>query len=115
MGPTTGQLAYHLRDKAPVAQLTERIRYLHLPGIDAPTLGCPALYVELERRSAPALLQERFRSIERADPERYKHFLQESQAAAERRYAVYQQLAGVTVPVIPTPEEQPAAADGMEK
>ena len=62
---TTGQFAYHLKDKAPVAQLTERIRYIHLPGIDAATLGCPALYVELERRSAPAQLQERFRSVER--------------------------------------------------
>jgi 4-amino-4-deoxy-L-arabinose transferase-like glycosyltransferase len=62
---TTGQLAYHLKDKAPVAQLTERIRYIHLPGIDAATLGCPALYVELERRSAPALPQERFRSVKR--------------------------------------------------
>ncbi|HJS74243.1 MAG TPA: pyruvate:ferredoxin (flavodoxin) oxidoreductase, partial [Vicinamibacteria bacterium] len=43
--------------------------------------------------------ESRFRSIERADPARYKHFLEESQAAAERRYAVYQQLAGITVPV----------------
>ena len=65
--PRPGQLAYHLKDKAPVAQLTERIRYIHLPGIDAATLGCPALYVELERRSAPALLQERFRSVERLE------------------------------------------------
>jgi hypothetical protein len=64
---TTGQLAYHLRGKAPVAQLTERIRYIHLPGIDAATLRCPALYVELERRSAPALLHERFRSVERLE------------------------------------------------
>jgi pyruvate-ferredoxin/flavodoxin oxidoreductase len=50
--------------------------------------------------------ESRFRSIERADPERYKHFLQESQAAAERRYAVYQQLAGVTVPVIEHKDEE---------
>jgi 4-amino-4-deoxy-L-arabinose transferase-like glycosyltransferase len=64
---TTGQLAYHLKDKAPVVQLTERIRYIHLPGLDAALLSCPALYVELERRSAPALLGERFRSVERLD------------------------------------------------
>lgn len=64
---TTGQLAYHLKDKAPVVQLTERIRYAHLPGLDPALLACPALYVELERRSAPALLAERFRSVERLD------------------------------------------------
>jgi hypothetical protein len=43
--------------------------------------------------------ESRFRVIERADPARFKHFLEEAQAAAERRYAVYQQLAGITVPV----------------
>jgi hypothetical protein len=44
--------------------------------------------------------ESRFRMIERADPARFKHFLEESQAAAQRRYAVYKQLAGITVPVI---------------
>ncbi len=44
--------------------------------------------------------ESRFRMVERADPARYKAFVGESQAAAERRYAVYQQLAGITVPVI---------------
>ncbi len=29
--------------------------------------ACPALYVELERRSAPALLGERFTSVERLE------------------------------------------------
>jgi hypothetical protein len=65
---TTGQLAYHLKGKAPVVQLTERIRYVHLPRVDAATLACPALYVELARRSLPSLLlQQRFRSVERLD------------------------------------------------
>jgi len=64
---TTGQLAYQLEDKAPVAQLTERIRYLHLPSIDAGVLSCPALYVELERRSSQSLLQQRFRSVDRLE------------------------------------------------
>jgi len=59
--------------------------------------------------------ESRFRMIERADPARYKSFVAESQAAAERRYAVYEQLAGITVPVIETPQEQPAAADELEK
>jgi pyruvate-ferredoxin/flavodoxin oxidoreductase len=52
--------------------------------------------------------ESRFRVIERADPARYKWFLKESQAAAERRYAVYQQLAGITVPVIQAKEDEPA-------
>jgi hypothetical protein len=42
--------------------------------------------------------ETRFRMVERADPARYKHFLKEAQAQAHRRYAVYQQLAGITVP-----------------
>jgi pyruvate-ferredoxin/flavodoxin oxidoreductase len=50
--------------------------------------------------------ESRFRVIERADPARYKQFLEESQAAAERRYAVYQQLAGITVPVPEPPKEE---------
>ena len=60
---TTGQLAFALKDKAPVVQLNERIRYLHLPAIDEAVLACPALYVELERRSSPDLLDERFASV----------------------------------------------------
>jgi pyruvate-ferredoxin/flavodoxin oxidoreductase len=50
--------------------------------------------------------ESRFRTIERSDPARYKSFVKESQKAAERRYAVYQQLAGITVPVLQTPEEE---------
>jgi pyruvate-ferredoxin/flavodoxin oxidoreductase len=52
--------------------------------------------------------ESRFRTIERADPARYRKFLAESQAAAERRYAVYQQLAGITVPVIEAKHDEPA-------
>jgi pyruvate-ferredoxin/flavodoxin oxidoreductase len=59
--------------------------------------------------------ESRFRMIERADPARYKAFVEESQAAAERRYAVYQQLAGITVPVIQTGHEEPASPDSGEK
>jgi pyruvate-ferredoxin/flavodoxin oxidoreductase len=61
--------------------------------------------------------ESRFRVVERADPERYKHFLQEAQGAAERRYAVYQQLAGITVPVVGTngdPEENAKAKEEEE-
>ena len=42
--------------------------------------------------------ESRFRMIERADPVRFQHFIDESQAAAERRYSVYQQLSGMKVP-----------------
>ncbi len=60
---TTGQLAYELAGKAPVVQLNERVRYQHLPPVSPALLKCPALYVELERRASPPLLQERFRNV----------------------------------------------------
>jgi hypothetical protein len=51
--------------------------------------------------------ESRFRMVERADPAQYKKFVAESTAASQRRYAVYSQLAGITVPVIDaTPEEE---------
>jgi pyruvate-ferredoxin/flavodoxin oxidoreductase len=43
--------------------------------------------------------ESRFRAVERTDPERFRGFLKEAQEAARRRYAVYQQLAGITVPL----------------
>jgi pyruvate-ferredoxin/flavodoxin oxidoreductase len=49
--------------------------------------------------------ESRFRMVERADPAQYKKFVAESQAAAQRRYAVYSQLAGITVPLIDTKPE----------
>jgi pyruvate-ferredoxin/flavodoxin oxidoreductase len=60
--------------------------------------------------------ESRFRSIERADPARYKQFLEDSQAAAERRYAVYQQLAGISVPVaasVATEEPKKSEEEGQ--
>jgi hypothetical protein len=64
---TTAQLAYQLRDKTPVVQITERIRYLHLPPPDPALLKCPALYVELERRGGEAALKQRFASATKLD------------------------------------------------
>jgi pyruvate-ferredoxin/flavodoxin oxidoreductase len=49
--------------------------------------------------------ESRFRMIERADPARFKYFLREAQAAAERRYLIYQQLAGISVPARESNEE----------
>ena len=67
------------------------------------------------RRLADYLRNEsRFRMVERADPARYKMFVEESQAAAERRYAVYQQLAGMKVPAFEA-ADQPASPDAKEK
>jgi len=54
--------------------------------------------------------ESRFRSVERADPERYKKFVEESEEAARRRYVVYQQLAGISVPPAEAKEEGPPAA-----
>jgi hypothetical protein len=53
--------------------------------------------------------ESRFRVIERADPARFKRFVEESENAARRRYAVYQQLAGLTVPEDALPAQHPAA------
>jgi pyruvate-ferredoxin/flavodoxin oxidoreductase len=50
--------------------------------------------------------ESRFRVIERANPERFKNFLEESKAAALRRYAVYKQLAGITAPVFEAKSDQ---------
>ena len=41
--------------------------------------------------------ESRLRVVERTDPVRFKEFLKESQEAAQQRYAVKQQLAGITV------------------
>lgn len=60
---TTAQLAYHLKGRAPVRQLTEPLRYVHLPPIDAATAACPALYVEIEQRQAVASLPDRFADV----------------------------------------------------
>ena len=49
--------------------------------------------------------ESRFRTIERSDPARYKYFLEEAQAAAERRYSVYQQLAGIKVAAVETKDD----------
>jgi 4-amino-4-deoxy-L-arabinose transferase-like glycosyltransferase len=61
---TTGQLAYALGASIPVVQLTERIRYVHLPPVADSLFACPGLYVELERRASRELLQARFQDVQ---------------------------------------------------
>jgi pyruvate-ferredoxin/flavodoxin oxidoreductase len=62
--------------------------------------------------------ESRFRMVERADPARYKAFVAESTAAAQRRYSIYSQLAGIKVPAFEaaaTPEGNgKAAADSAD-
>ncbi len=61
--------------------------------------------------------ESRFRVVERTDPARFRGFLKEAQEAARRRYAVYQQLAGITVPLPETTidgEASPAAPERKE-
>lgn len=57
---TTGQLAYLMRTHLPVTQLTERVRYEHLPLLQDNIKDQPSLYVELERRSREPLLRKCF-------------------------------------------------------
>jgi 4-amino-4-deoxy-L-arabinose transferase-like glycosyltransferase len=60
---TTGQLAFQFKGGPQVVQLTERLRYGHLPPVADSLLRSPAIYVELERRQALAMLRERFSSV----------------------------------------------------
>jgi pyruvate-ferredoxin/flavodoxin oxidoreductase len=59
--------------------------------------------------------ESRFRSVERANPQLYKTFVADSQAAAERRYSVYQQLAGITVPAVQEAAEEPPCSDSKDQ
>lgn len=54
--------------------------------------------------------EARFRMVEKQDPARYKELLAQAQSEATRRFAVYQQLAGLTVP--PAAEGQPFESAG---
>ena len=73
-------------------------------------------YAEPKARVADYMRNEaRFRMVERADPARFKRFLEEAQSAARKRYSVYQQLAGIKVPVdepqAPAPPPEAPAGD----
>jgi hypothetical protein len=43
--------------------------------------------------------ETRFRMVEKIDPARFKRFLALANRQAEQRFAVYEQLAGLTIPV----------------
>jgi pyruvate-ferredoxin/flavodoxin oxidoreductase len=65
--------------------------------------------------------ESRFRMVERANPSQYKKFVEESQRAAERRYSIYSQLAGIKVPAFEAAipggagNPEPAPAGGKEE
>jgi pyruvate-ferredoxin/flavodoxin oxidoreductase len=59
--------------------------------------------------------ESRFRMIERSDPARYRKFLEDSEEAARRRYVVYQQLAGISVPVAEPKAEAPSPEAGAKE
>ena len=54
--------------------------------------------------------ETRFRMVEKTDPERFKRLLRKAELEAGQRFAVYQQLAGLTIPRPEAPEtaDQPA-------
>jgi len=53
--------------------------------------------------------ETRFRMVEKLDPKRFKLLLERAQREATERIAVYQQLAGIT---LPTPEHATGASKG---
>jgi pyruvate-ferredoxin/flavodoxin oxidoreductase len=55
--------------------------------------------------------EARFRMVETSDPERFRMLLHMARRAAKQRFAVYEQLAGLTVPKVPheeTTAEEPS-------
>ena len=60
--------------------------------------------------------ESRFRVVERASPDRFRGFLKDAQEAARQRYALYTQLAGITVPPSDANGEgsEPAATQAEE-
>jgi len=81
---TTGQLAFALAPDTPVVQLSERIRYAHLPAVDRALFDCPGLLVELERRAFPDALAARF-----ADVRAHGHLTRAYAGVPIATYALY--------------------------
>jgi pyruvate-ferredoxin/flavodoxin oxidoreductase len=56
--------------------------------------------------------ETRFRMVEKMDPERFKRLLARAEREAAERFAMYQQLAGLTIPrqAQAEPQDQPAVA-----
>ena len=83
--------------------------------------GKPALQLDSSRPTGSVAeymrAETRFRLVEKQDPERFKRFLDQAQRQAERRDAVYRELAGIVLPAedaAPGNGEAPAGAGGAE-
>lgn len=83
---------------APVIQLNERLRYVHLPTTPADLLSKTALYVELERRVRPEWLKSRFGSVTRLGRIERRH-----DGVVIAAYEVYR-LADPIAPVLDPPD-----------
>ncbi len=68
--------------------------------------GEPPLHLDSGAPKTPLLdymrNEGRFRVVEKADPERFKRLLKTAEKVMRQRFAVYQQLAGITVPLFET-------------
>ena len=60
---TAGQLAFALRDVARVEQITERIRYVHMPAVEPALARSPALVFDEDDHIALKTAREHFRSV----------------------------------------------------
>ena len=67
--------------------------------------GLPPLQLDCNPPTVPVKTymqnEARFRMVERLDAARYKQLAAAAQREATQRFALYQQLAGVTVPLVP--------------
>jgi pyruvate-ferredoxin/flavodoxin oxidoreductase len=76
-------------------------------------LGQPPLQLDSAPPKIPVreymLHETRFRMVEKQDAVRFKRLLASAERAARQRFAIYQQLAGITVPRVPDPETEPEA------
>ena len=84
--------------------------------------GEPPLHLDSGPPKTPlvdyARNEGRFRVVEKADPKRFQRLMKSAEKLARQRYAVYQQLAGITVPRFEEASEEasekagpPSAAD----
>ncbi len=78
--------------------------------------GLPALVLDSGKPRVKAekftRSEARFRMVEKLDPPRYRELMAETQRHADRRQALYRQLAGITVPGGEDPDGDAAAGSG---